>query len=133
MTAWRPFARFIAVGAFGFVVDAGVLTALVLAAHWATLPARILSISLAITITWLINRYVTFKHPTRPIHVEYAGYFGIQLAGVCLNLAIFVICIKIWPALARWPVVAQAAGSAGALFFNFITIRKTLYAPPSDR
>jgi putative flippase GtrA len=129
----RPFMRFVAVGAVGFMIDAGVLTALVLGAHWATFPARIVSITLAITITWLINRYVTFKHRTVPLHVEYAGYFGIQLAGVVLNLAIFVICLKIWPQLARWPVIAQGAGSAGALFFNFATMRKTLYAAPSDR
>jgi len=122
------FGRFAAIGIVGFLIDAGVLSALVLGAGWQALPARLVSITLAITTTWLINRRVTFASRTVPFHVEYAGYFLIQLAGVCLNVGVFLAILRMWPQLARMPVVAQAAGSVTALFFNFFVTRKTLYS-----
>ena len=124
----ESFVRFAGVGIIGFLIDASVLTGLVLVAGWSTLPARLVSMSLAITGTWLINRRFTFTGSTVPPRVEYAGYVAIQLVGVCINFAVFVACLKVWPHLARWPVVPLAVGAATSLSFNFVAARNTLYS-----
>src|SRR5689334_11595288 len=54
--ATRPL-KFIVAGTLGFAVDAAVLTALVTSAHWLPLRARLVSFLLAVSATWLINRY----------------------------------------------------------------------------
>lgn len=129
VSAGQSFVRFLAVGTVGFIVDASIVTALMLAANWPAVPARVVSMGTAITVTWMLNRRFAFPERRFPRHLEYAGYVGIQLAGAALNLAVFVACLNAWPGLARWPVVPQSAGSVLALFFNFVAARRILYAP----
>src|SRR5262249_23740164 len=114
------FLLFVVAGAAGFVVGGGVLTLLMRVWHWNPFAARAVSFPLAVTVTWLINRNVAFaggvRHDTR---TEYAGYFGIQIVGALINLAVFTVCLTVWPALEQWPLVPFAAGAGVALVFNF--------------
>jgi putative flippase GtrA len=128
------FARFAAAGAVGFAVDAGVLSLLVQAASMEPLHARLISMALAISVTWLVNRHYAFRERRwLPSHLDYAGYFAIQTLGVMINYGIFAVCLRNWPALAAAPVVPAAAGSASAMLFNFVTARHTLYSAGAGR
>jgi putative flippase GtrA len=121
------FTRFAAVGVLGFIVDAGLLTIFIVGGGWAVLPAKMLSMTAAITATWLLNRRFTFATRAFPTHLEYVGYFAIQLLGALINLGVFMFCVSAWPKLLRWPALPQAAGSAVALFFNLFVARRVLY------
>lgn len=129
----KSFLRFALVGIVGFIVDAGLLTLLIVGAGYAVVPSKVISLVAAITVTWLLNRHFTFQTRVFPSHVEYAGYVAIQLIGALINFGVFMLCVTTWPKLVRWPVVPQAAGSAVALFFNLIVARKILYTARETR
>jgi putative flippase GtrA len=124
----RSFALFVLAAAVGFVVDAGVVTALVRLLGWGPWEGRFVSFPLAVTSTWLLNRRYAFRgtgHSDR--RVEYAAYWAIQLAGAAVNFGIYGLCLHIAPVLAQWPFVPVAIGGFAAMLFNFAVARRTLY------
>ena len=60
MIASSRFLRFALVGVVGFVVDAGVLQALITLAGWGPIAARAVAVPVALFATWLLNSTVTF-------------------------------------------------------------------------
>lgn len=124
----KSFALFVLAATVGFVVDAGVLTALVRGLGWGPWEGRFVSFPLAVTSTWLLNRRYAFRgtgHGDQ--RVEYAAYWAIQLAGAVVNFAIFGLCLHWAPALAAWPFVPVALGGLAAMLFNFTVARSTVY------
>ena len=125
---------FILVGAIGFVIDAGILTALVNglgAGHYA---ARALSFTAAVTATWYMNRrWVFAKIATRKRSREYTSYLIVQAIGAVINLSIFVAAIEFLPDLAKVPVIPLAIGAAVALLFNFSASRRFVFTPPKNK
>jgi len=124
----RSFALFVVAAAVGFVVDAGVVTALVRAFGWGPWEGRFVSFPLAVTSTWVLNRRYAFRgtgHSDR--RVEYAAYWAIQLAGAAVNFGVYGLCLYSAPALAAWPFVPVAVGGLVAMLFNFAVARSTIY------
>ena len=119
--------RFAAVGAIGFIVDAGLLTLLVSLGGWHHYSARAISFAVAVTITWLCNRSWVFTKTDRA-HREYLGYFSVQVAGALINLGTYVVVIETWPALSAVPVIPLAIGASLALIFNFLASRRFVFA-----
>ena len=122
----RLFFRYALVGGSGFVVDASVLTLLVNGLGYGHYVSRAASFSLAVTITWWINRRWVFQAGT-PTRVEYSGYFLVQLIGAFINLGIYVLAIELVPALAAIPVLPLAIGAAVALLANFLLVRRFVF------
>lgn len=120
------FFRYAIVGGSGFVVDASVLTFLVNGLGYSHYLARIASFSLAVTVTWLLNRRWVFEAGA-PSKREYSGYFAVQLVGAIINLGIYVLAIELVPALASIPVLPLAIGSAVALLANFYLVRRFVF------
>jgi len=118
--AYRRFARFIAVGGVGFVIDAGVL---LLALRYFTpslYVARALSFTAAVIATWLLNRMFVFDADAGGSMVaEYGRYFVTQVAGALTNLGVFVALIEIVPRLGATPIVPLAAGAALGAAVNY--------------
>lgn len=52
--------------------------------------------------------------------------------GAGANLAIYSLCLLLWPQLVRWLVVPLAAGSAVGLVFNFIGSRLWVFSHPKS-
>jgi putative flippase GtrA len=128
----KSFALFVVAAAVGFVVDAGVVTALVRELGWGPWEGRAVSFPLAVTATWLLNRRYAFRGaPRRDQRVEFAAYWAIQLAGAAVNFAIYGLCLHLAPVLARWPFVPVAIGGMAAMLFNFTVARSTVYRAPS--
>jgi putative flippase GtrA len=120
-TASRRFAKFIAVGGIGFLVDAGVLTLAVGAFGASVYPARALSFSVAVFATWLLNRTFVFDSAGRraPVVGEYSRYLVTQVIAAFCNLAVFAALIEVLPRLATTPVVPLAAGAVLGAFVNY--------------
>ncbi len=130
----RPFSqlrRFLGVGAIGFVVDASVLTALVVG--WGQDPyrARGLSFALAVTVTWYLNRRWAFaSRANRRKTAEYGRYIAIQLTGAIINLSVYTACLGVDPALRAYPAVPLAIGAGVAMIFNFLGAKYFVFANP---
>lgn len=119
----RRFAAFVAVGTIGFFVDAGVLTALVHYRGANPYAARVLSFAVAVIATWALNRRFTFDSDASSAKeraAEYGRYFSVQSLGAVANLAVYSICLLMWPQLISWLIVPLAFGSAVGLVINFL-------------
>jgi putative flippase GtrA/SAM-dependent methyltransferase len=131
------FVRFAAVGAIGFVVDAGVLTLLVATFGFGVYSARAVSFSAAVFVTWLVNRRWTFAQGAAERRVgagaEYARYLLVQIMGALANLGVFVAVLAARPDLVRLPVVPLAVGAIAGLVVNYLGSRAWVFAPRAKR
>jgi putative flippase GtrA len=122
---------FLAVGAVGFLIDAGLLAALTHGAGWSPWAARVPSFTAAVLTTWLLNRRLTF--PGRGLQrrsTEALGYGAIQACGAGINLLVFGLCLAVVPRLAATPVIPFAVGAAVAMMFNYLALKLLVYAQP---
>ena len=116
-------ARFMAVGGCGFAID--VLSfQLIFSAGGGLILSRVLSATVAITLTWYLNRHLVFEtHGVNRKGPEYGRYLGVQTIGLAVNFGVYFIALQLIPSLRSIPVIALAAGAAAALTFNFLGAR----------
>lgn len=117
----RQIINFGAVGAVGFLVDGGILTLLNSLLGFGLLSSRMCSFSVAVTVTWALNRQHTFpdRKDKQALH-EWMRYTALNGVGALLNLAIFFWLVFVFNALAKIPLVPLAIAAAIALVFNFL-------------
>ena len=116
----RRLPGFILVGAIGFLIDAGILTALMKSLEFGHYGARAISFTIAVTATWYMNRRWVFeRNAVNMSRREYTSYLSVQVIGALINLSVFAAVIEFVPGLARMPVIPLAVGAAVALIFNF--------------
>jgi putative flippase GtrA len=116
----RRLPGFVLVGAIGFLIDAGILTALMTGLGFGPYGARAISFTVAVTATWYMNRRWVFERiAVRMSGREYTSYLLVQIIGAVINLSVFVAVIEFVPELAATPVIPLAVGAAVALMFNF--------------
>ena len=111
------------VGGVGFAVDAGVLTLLSSKMGVNVYIARLCSFTVAVFVTWMLNRKWVFKADgprTTTKTNEYLSYLSVQIVGALINLGIFSLAIFYFASLKAYPIIPLAFGSAGGMFFNFI-------------
>ena len=123
----RRFTIFALVGAFGFAVDAGVLS--ILAWNGVNIYlARFFSFGIASAATWFLNRKLTFQtaHSNQPTK-EYGRYVAVQAIGGALNMGVFTGVVMQWPLLSSQPIVPLAFGAIAGLLFNFIASRNYVF------
>ena len=114
-------ARFLVVGGVGFVVDAAILTLALRYLTPSVYTARTLSFSVAVLVTWLLNRTFVFGTAGRGAcaATEYGRYFVTQVIAALANLAVFVALIEALPSLADTPVVPLAIGAVLGAAVNY--------------
>lgn len=120
-------ARFLVVGAAGFVVDMAVLSFLLYGLGYAAesgglVGSRVVSFFAAITTTFLLNARYTFGASIRK--AKLAPYIVIQVLGALINIGTYTFLV-LGP-LAR-PLIAMAIGSAVATVSNFLLVRQFVY------
>lgn len=130
-----PFLRFALVGVAGFVVDAGVL--------WLSkgllgpYVGRLLSFTLAVTTTWLLNRQFTFagRQSGLGLGQEFGRYFSAMIGGGIVNYFLYAILIFSLDVVRQWPTIGVAAGSLAGLMLNFALSKNWIFnqdATPKD-
>ena len=119
------FSRFAIIGAVGFAVDALVLAALLASTPLGPFAARLVSIAVALTTTWQLNRRLTFGPSARHPAVEGARYGGIGVATSVVNYLVYSAALWLVPALP--PLAALAVGSAAALAFSFFGYSRLVF------
>lgn len=115
------FLRFSVVGVVGFVVDAGVLQALVTLADWGPIAARLVSVPTAVFATWLLNRTITFPESHGgPILRSLVRYAAVSAAGAGVNFAVYSALVIASRSMATTPLVPLAIASVVALVVNYL-------------
>ena len=134
VSALRRLPRFALVGAVGFLIDAGILTALVTSFGFGHYGARAISFTVAVTATWYMNRRWVFERIAADRSKrEYTSYLLVQVIGAALNLSVYVAVIEFVPSLAKTPVIPLTLGAAVALLFNFTASSRFVFTEPHDR
>jgi putative flippase GtrA len=127
---WRPL-RFVLVGAFGFLIDAGVLHMLVFVWQANLFAARVVSFLAAVLATWLANRTLTFEaHSSswRALPVEWFRYLLSSIAGGVVNYAAFVISVEMYTSIRNNPAIGVAIGSIAGLCVNYLLYAQFVFA-----
>ena len=117
----RQTLSFGAIGAIGFVVDGGILTLLYNLMDVALLPARLCSFAVAVTVTWSLNRRLTFPCAEDEQALrQWTRYATVNGIGALLNLAIFLWLVNRFDVFAAFPLLPLAVASVIAMVFNFL-------------
>jgi putative flippase GtrA len=121
------FARFCVVGTIGFVVDAGILQALVSGLGADPYAARVVSFLAAASVTWWLNRRFTFAVSTRPSRAEWLRYVGFMVLGALANYGAYAIAITVSELVRANLWLGVALGSVCGLAINFATSRAFVF------
>lgn len=124
--------RFCVAGAIAFVVDAGVVQALVVGAEWNPYLARVVSYLMAATTAWVLNRRFTFGGSSAPIHHEYAKYLLLNTAGGLVNYATYAAMVLAFDLVRAMPWIGVAFGSVAGLVVNFGLNRWIVFRRKAD-
>jgi putative flippase GtrA len=119
MPSLSSFLRFGLVGTVGFLVDGGLLQALVGLAGWGVIQARILSFPVAVFATWLLNRHFTFEANDGAAGRSFARYVAVSLGGASVNFIIYTVLVLSVAPMAALPIMPLAIASIVALAFNY--------------
>jgi putative flippase GtrA len=123
----RRFARFTAAGAVGWVVDVGMLYVLL----WLGLgyyAGRIGSFLGAVSVTWYINRHITFRPGAgASVGREWWTYLLAMLPGGAVNYACYSAIVALLPEGTFVPAFAVTAGAVLGLVVNFAMAKGWVY------
>lgn len=112
------FLRFCCIGALGFTVDALVLLLLIHSLGMSPFAARVLSILVALTVTWVLHRSWTFRTANANRMAEWLRFAVVNGFGGGLNYLVYAAILVALPGTS--PLVALVGGSAAALVANFL-------------
>jgi putative flippase GtrA len=123
------FVRFGLVGVLGFVVDAGVLQALVTLAGWGPIAARLVAVPTAVFATWLLNRTITFaqSHGGSALR-SLLRYVAVSAAGAGVNFCVYSLLVFGSASMAALPILPLAIASIVALVVNFLGSKHFAFA-----
>ena len=120
---------FVVAGGIGFLVDAGVLSLLVHLGAESRL-ARLASFSIALVVTWLVNRSRTFADRAgRASLREFAQYAVASALAASVNLGVYMVLVTWSDPFRAHPVLALAVATAVSMSVNFWSYLKVVFAP----
>ena len=109
--------KFAAVGAAGFLVDAGTLAFVLKTTTLDAFSARIIAIAAALCATWLLNRSVTFGRSAHSLAGEAMRYGGVGVAGSVANYAIYSVILIAAPQAGAFAALCLASAAVMALSY----------------
>lgn len=119
---------FAIVGGVGFLTEAVILEVLIVGQSWGVFAGRAISFPGAVTITWLLNRVISFRtRCSLPAGAEYRRYLAVQILGVVINLVAYALAVSLAPPLRQLPIIPLAIGAWFGLLFNFFAPRHFIF------
>ena len=124
----RQIPFFVATGAFGYVVDAGVTYLLARKFGVDPLLARPPAFALATVLNFTLNRALTFADTKSSLLPAFVRYVMVCAAGLAVNYSVYELCIVMapWVGLSATPAMLPlfvACGSGAAMFVTFFGFR----------
>ena len=109
--------RFAVVGGIGFVADAAMLALLMAVTPLGPFLSRLVSIGLALAVTWLCNRHMTFQPSSRGLAAEGARYSGVGVTTSIVNYLVYCGLLIACRGCRRWPPSSSASAAAMTLSY----------------
>jgi len=125
--ATRQFMLFAVIGAVGFAVDGGLMTAISKFSGLSAMEARPFSFAVAVTVTWWLNRRFTFTRSADGRVSEWMRYAAVNGFGALVNLAVFYLIMLAFPLLRAYPLTVLAIAATVALVANFAGSRRLVF------
>lgn len=122
--------RFGISGVAGFVVDTGIVVIFTRELGLGPIVAQVIAFTVAVTVTWLINRHWTFaEHASENWLHEWTRYVAANSVGAVVNNGIYAILVLTAVLFSKTPVLAVAAGSMAGMGFNFASSKLMVFKP----
>ncbi|MEM1306586.1 MAG: GtrA family protein [Pseudomonadota bacterium] len=126
VSAARHVVGLAAAGLLALAVDLAVLVALeALGVH--PLAGRVVSIALAMLVSWTINRTVSFAVKAPPTINEFARFAAVSWTAQAVNYLVFSVLLIALPATP--PTIAVLAGCAVSIFVAYAGFTRAVFAP----
>ena len=123
--------RFGLVGSAAFLIDACILSLLVHFGGWNPLYARVVSMSVGVTFTWLVHRYWTFSTGRlRSPLTQTILHGAVQAVGLSINYAVFTAMILTGGIWRSYPLLSVAAGSLAAMTVTYVLSKTIAFGEP---
>lgn len=117
-------------GSIGFFTDAGVLYFLIRWFDFHPVTGRLVSFFLASTVTWSLNRKLTFKqHNSVAKIVEWLRYLFANSVGTAVNLLTYSALVLTVHAMLKEPIYALMIASLVAFPFNYYGYKHHVFKP----
>ena len=121
----RHYGGFILAGSTALVTDISVFQALYALVSVNAFIARLLSITVAMIVSFLINRAVTFAVPGRPRFIEFLRFAAVAWMSSGLNYILFATVMLAAPG--TWPVLAILLATAISMFASYMGMRMAVF------
>jgi putative flippase GtrA len=118
------FIKFLVVGGTTFVGHTALIYLLVHGFGFWDLPSYAVSFVLAVTATWLGNRWLTFQVQAKPTWQDYFRYVRGILIGALMNMTTFMIITHLIPPMTARLLIGTAGGTLVGLFWNYRFMRR---------
>ena len=127
----HSFIRYVIVGSFGFLIDYSIF--ILLFKFGAPFYfARIISVFVATSSTWLLNRMWTFVGKKRSmIKKEYIQYFAVYIISNLINFSIFVGLIYGFPFLKSFTFIAFGISCGCSVLFTYFVLKYFVFTGDS--
>lgn len=117
--------KFILVGTIGFTVDVCILELILRIFDFGLFFGRLISFSIAVIITWQLNRKLVFEQNKQIESIkttiyEFCKYILTSSVSMSLNIAIYMVCIYLFELCNKYPSIAVAIGSLWAMSITFL-------------
>jgi len=113
----KKLVRFAIAGGIGFLVDAGVLIALLELTPLGPYLARLIAITLAMAATWAFNRSFTFDRSGRSLAAEGFRYGSVGVTAALVNYGLYSALLLSLPAVQ--PLAAMVLATCASMVFSF--------------
>jgi putative flippase GtrA len=128
-TLKRQLPSFVAIGFFGYVVDATVTYGLARGYGVDPLLARFPAFAIATVANFLLNRYLTFAHTTTDFLAAFARYVMVCAVGLAVNYATYATALTTarivgFPTTPGYLPLFVAFGSGAAMFVTYFGFRR---------
>jgi putative flippase GtrA len=121
----RHYGGFLLAGGLAFVTDVGVFQLFNVLLSVAPLMARPVSISIAMIVSWAINRTITFPTTSPPTLAEFLHFAAFAWAAAAFNYAVFAALLWAWPEL--WKPLAIFIASLAAMVMAYVNMRYSVF------
>jgi putative flippase GtrA len=115
-------------GVAGFIVDAGIVILFTKALWLGPIMAQAVAFTVAVTVTWLINRHWTFaEHASEKWLHEWTRYVAANSVGAAVNNGVYITLVLMVSFFSKTPFLAVAAGSIAGMGLNFVASKLMVF------
>lgn len=127
----RHYGGFLLAGLCALATDTAALALLTRVAGLSPFIARPFGIALAMIVSWLINRTITFSAGTPPTIAEFSRFAGVSITSQLVNYAVFAALLIAMPGL--MPELALLAACFVSMFVSYVGFRFGVFGAAGPR